>query len=320
MALPRVASLASLLAAGGFPGLSDTGAHDTLAACHAGRNPMLMRTLTMLFTWLATAVLLWWPRLAGPERRKLALLSSGAGLLALILAMGAEGFRESPTVAVFLLGTPYVTEKASASAGLPYYVLTGVFLTLGFVGLALGDPEARAIGRHWLLGAIGLGWLATALRFLLEKVAAPAAWTQAVGVTWMAPVAGAFFWMCLRSEGRGIKALLASLVAYAYAVRGAVALLMVVATSLRLGSHYDVSPLVLVYNPVTGRPYSFVAGSLEQIVNVSLIPQLVVWPIYTVLAGLLGALVARVIVLSASSGVEGPSSVPPAEAAPARSD
>jgi hypothetical protein len=281
---------------------------------------MLMRTLTMLFTWLATAVLLWWPRLAGPERRKLALLSSGAGLLALILAMGAEGFRESPTVAVFLLGTPYVTEKASASASLPYYVLTGVFLTLGFVGLALGDLEARAMGRHWLLGAIGLGWLATALRFLLEKVAAPAAWTQAVGVTWMAPVAGAFFWVCLRTEGRGFRALLASLVAYAYAVRGAVALLMVVATSLRLGSHYDVSPLVLVYNPVTGRPYSFVAGSLEQIVNVSLIPQLVVWPIYTVLAGLLGALVARVIVLSASSAVEGPSSVPPAAAAPASSD
>ena len=272
---------------------------------------MLMRTLTMLSAWAATAVLLGWPRLAGAERRKVALLSSGAGLLALFVAMGAEGFRESPTVAVFLLGTPYVTEKASASASLPYYVLTGVFLSLGFLGLALGDEEARVIGRRWLLSAIGLGWLVTALRFLLEKVAAPAGWTQAVGVTWMAPVVGAFFWVCLRGEGRGTRGVLASLVIYAYAVRGAVALLMVAATSLRLGSHYDVSPMVLVYNPVTGRPYSFAAGSLDQIVNVSLVPQLVVWPIYTVLAGLLGAAVARTIALSAS-GVEGPSPAPPA--------
>jgi hypothetical protein len=280
---------------------------------------MLMRTLTMVFTWAATAVLLWWPRLAGAERRKLAVLSSGAGLVALILAMGAEGFRESPTVAVFLLGTPYVTEKASASASLPYYVLTGVFLTLGFVGLALGDEEARVIVRRWLVGAIGLGWLVTALRFLLEKVAAPAIWTQAVGVTWMAPVVGAFFWVCLRAEGRGRRALLASLAVYAFAVRGAVALLMVAATSLRLGSHYDVSRVVLVYNPLTGRPYSFQAGSLEQIVNVALLPQLIVWPIYTVLAGLLGAAVVRVIVLSAS-GLERPSPAPPAEAAPAGPD
>ena len=280
---------------------------------------MLMRTLTMLSAWAATVVLLWWPRLPGGERRKLALLSSGAGLVALILAMGAEGFRESPTVAVFLLGTPYVTEKASASASLPYYVLTGVFLTLGFVGLALGDEEARAIGKRWLLSAIGLGWLVTALRFLLEKVAAPAAWTQAVGVTWMAPVAGAFFWVCLRGEGRGLRALLASLVVYAYAVRGAVALLTVAATSLRLGSHYDVSPLVLVYNPVTGRPYSFVAGSLEQVVSLAFLPQLVVWPIYTVLAGLLGAAAAQIIVLSASR-LERPSPAPAAEAAPAAPD
>jgi hypothetical protein len=280
---------------------------------------MLMRTLTMLCAMAATAVLLWWPRLAGAERRKLALISSGAGLVALILAMGAEGFRESPTVAVFLLGTPYVTEKASASASLPYYVLTGVFLALGFVGLALGDAEARALCRRWLLGAIGLGWLVTGLRFLLEKVAAPAAWTQGVGVTWMAPVVGAFFWVCLRAEGKGFRALLASLAVYAYAVRGLVALVAVVATSLRLGSHYDVSPLVLVYNPVTGRPYSFEAGSLEQVVNLAFLPQLVVWPIYTVLAGLLGAAVARIIATSAS-GVERPSPAPPAEAAPAGQD
>lgn len=256
---------------------------------------LLTRTLVMLAAWGGTVLLLWWPRLGGPERRKLALLSSGAGLLALVLAMSAEGFRESPTMAVFLLGTPYVTEKASASASLPYYVLTGVFLALGFAGLALGDEEARGVVKHWLLAAIGLSWLVTAVRFALEKVAAPGLWTQAVGVTWMAPVVGAFFAVCLHAEGRGFRPLLSALVAYAYAVRGAVALLMVVATRLHLGSHYDVSPLVLVYNPLTGRSYSFEPGSAEQIWSVSIVPQLVVWPIYTVLAGLLGAVTMRVI-------------------------
>src|SRR5204863_395553 len=83
------------------------------------------------------------------------------------------GFRESPTVAVFLLGTPYVTERASASASLPYYVLTSVFLALGFAGLALGDREARAIGRRWMVTAVALAWLVTAARFLLEKAVAP---------------------------------------------------------------------------------------------------------------------------------------------------
>jgi hypothetical protein len=281
-------------------------------------DSLLNRTLVMVAAWLATAVLLGWPRLAGPERRKLALASSGIGLLALVLAMGAEGLRESPTVAVFLLGTPYVTEKAAASAGLPYYVLTGVFLALGFVGLALGDEQARAIARRWLTTAIAASWLVTAVRFLLEKVAAPPGWTQAVGVTWMAPVVGAFFALSLHGEGRGLRALVPALVAYAYAVRGAVAILMVVATRWHLGSHYDVSPLVLVYNPWTGEPYRFAAGSANQLLYVSLLPQLVVWPIYTVLAGLIGAGAVRLV--RASWGGPPVSTAPPVEVAPVSQD
>jgi len=279
---------------------------------------MLTRTLTMLAAWTATAVLLWWPRLPGPRRRKLALVCSGAGLLALILAMGAEGFRESPTVAVFLMGTPYVTESTSASASLPYYALTGALLALGFAGLVLGDREVRAIGERWLATAIGLSWLVTAMRFLLEKAAAPPGWTYGVGVTWMAPVVGAFFAMNLRAEGRGFGSLLGSLLAYAVAVRGAVAALMVAATTLRLGTHYDVSPLVLVHDPLSGRPYGFEAGSVDQILGVALFPQLVVWPIYTVLAGLLGAAVARVI--TAAWGEPDYPTAPPVEVAPAGQD
>ncbi len=279
---------------------------------------MLNLALNIFAGGIVTAVLLCWPRLAGPDRRRIALLSSGAGLLALILAMGAEGFRESPTLAVFLLGTPYVTERASASASLPYYVLTGVCLALGFTGLALGDAEARAIGRRWLATAVALSWLVTAVRFLLEKAAAPASWTQAVGVSWMPLPVGAFFALNLRAEGKGFRSLLTALFAYAYAVRGVVAALMVAATRLRLGSHYDVSHVVLVHNPLSGEAYSFEAGSLDQIVRLALVPQLLVWPLVTVLVGLLGAAVARVITIA--WGEPPLPTAPPAAVAPAGQD
>ena len=279
---------------------------------------MLTLAINILAGGFVTAVLLLWPRLAGPDRRRLALVSSGGGLLALILAMGAEGFRESPTLAVFLLGTPYVTDRASASASLPYYVLTGVCLALGFAGLALGDKEARAIGRRWLVTAVVLSWLVTVVRFLLEKAAAPASWTYAVGVAWMPLPVGAFFALNLRAEGKGFGSLLGALVAYAYAVRGGVAALMVAATRLRLGSHYDVSQVVLVHNPLSGEAFSFEAGSLDQLLKLALAPQLLVWPIVTVVVGLLGAAVARVITIA--WGEPPLSTAPPAEAAPAGQD
>ncbi len=279
---------------------------------------MLNLALNILAGGIVTAVLLCWPRLAGPDRRRIALVSSGAGLLALILAMRAEGFRESPTLAVFLLGTPYVTERASASASLPYYLLTGVCLALGFTGLALGDAEARAIGRRWLATAVAVSWLVTAVRFLLEKAAAPASWTQAVGVAWMPLPVGAFFALNLRAEGKGFRSLLTALVTYAYAVRGVVAALMVAATRLRLGSHYDVSQVVLVHNPLSGEAYSFEAGSLDQIVRLAIVPQLLVWPLVTVLVGLLGAAVARVITIA--WGEPPLSTAPPEAVAPAGQD
>jgi hypothetical protein len=250
---------------------------------------MQTRLFSLLGTWALGSTLLWWPRLSGAWRRKLAVLSSAAGLLCLILAMNTEGFRESPTMAVFLVGAPYVTERASASASLPYYVLTATCLLLGVAGLGVGDELARGLSRRWLATAVGLSVGIIALRFLLEKIAAPWPLTQAVGITGLAPVVGAYFAVCLRSEAKGIRALLRALLVYAVSVRGALAALMIVATTLRLGSHYDISPMILVRNPFTGAVYTFEPGSLAQIVNVVLIPQLLVWPLYTLLTGLLAA-------------------------------
>jgi len=240
----------------------------------------------------AAAAMLWWGRLPGPWRRALAVLTSGLGVLFLVGALRAEGHREAATMAVVVLGPAYVTEQASASASLPYYVMTGVCLLLGTAGLAVSDATARRLGRRWMATAIVLSLLVTATRFALDKAAAPPSWTRPIGVTWLPPVVGAFFALNAAREGRGLRAVARSLLGYGLAVRGVVALLMVAATTLRLGSHYDISALSYVKNPMSGRWYEFASGSFQQIFFLGLLPQLVFWPIYTVAAGMMGAVLA----------------------------
>jgi hypothetical protein len=111
-----------------------------------------------------------------------------------------------------------------------------------------------------------------------------------MGVTWLAPVAGAYL-----ATGLGPKwprPLARTLVAYAFLVRGFVAALGVLATRLGLGTHYDVSALTSVPVALTGAVYTFAPGSWPQILWLTLVPQLVVWPVLTVLAGLLGGALA----------------------------
>jgi len=244
----------------------------------------------------AAAAMLWWGRLPGPWRRALAVLTSGIGVLFLVGALRAEGHREAATMAVIVLGPAYVTEQASASASLPYYVMTGVCLLLGTAGLAVSDATARRLGSRWMMTAVVLSLLVTATRFALEKAAAPPTWTRPIGVTWLAPVVGAFFALNAKKEGRGLRTVAWSLLAYSFAVRGAVAALNVLATTLRLGSHYDVSNLVHVKNPVTGHWHELASGSLDQLFFLALVPQLAIWPVYTVATGMLGALAALLLV------------------------
>ena len=133
---------------------------------------MLAQVVALTGAWTVATALLAWPHLPGLWRRRLALVC----------------FRESPTVAVFLMGRPYVLETTAASAGLPYYVVTGVLLLLGFAGMALGDDAAHRLRHRPVAIAIALSVLITLVRFLLEKAAAPASWTHAVGISWIPPV------------------------------------------------------------------------------------------------------------------------------------
>jgi hypothetical protein len=250
-------------------------------------SPSPAQWLLAVATWGIAFALLSWDRLPGGVRRFLSILASAAGVAFLVAAINTEGVRESPTLSVFLLGTPHVTRQVSASASLPLYVATGVCLLIGTAGLAVPDDVTRRAGRRYLLNAIGLSVGVTLLRFTLEKVAAPLAWTHAVGITWLIPLVGVFFALQLHAEGRGVAALAATLLAYALPVRAFVFALMVVATGFRLGSHYDVSSDTAVRSPFSGEIYSFEPGSASQLVTLGLVPQLVVWPIVTLVVGVL---------------------------------
>jgi len=271
-----------------------------------------MRAVIVLLVWTLSAVLLNWGRLSLPWRRRLSLAVSGAGLAFLILALNTGGLRESATTGAFLIGgAPYVTGTISASASLPYYVMTGLCLLLGTTGLALPESAVARSREHWLLVAIALSLGTSALRLVLELAAAPPSWTWAAGVTQLAPLVGAFFALSVRAERGSWWRIAAALLAYGLAARGGIAVLYVLATRLHLGSHYDLSAMeIAVTNPLTGATHHFAAGSFAQLVNLAIVPQLVFWPVYTLIAGLLGAATALLAFRAFAGRTGTPEAVP----------
>lgn len=251
----------------------------------------------------------WWPRLSASNRRRLSIATSLAGLGFLVAALRSEGLRESALTSLVLVGPATLTARASASASLYYYVLTGVSLLLGFAGLILSDPIARWLRPRPLLSSVAVAWLVTVVRFLLEKSAAPALLVEAMGVTWLAPVAGVYLALALRADRPGAGVLLRVLLRYAFLVRGVVALVGVAATRFGTGTHYDVSPLTEVAAGFGARSFVFAPGSWDQLLWLTLLPQLVIWPAFTVLVGMAAAGVALFLLRGAGT-VAGPSEAP----------
>lgn len=267
---------------------------------------------------VVSAALLWFSWMPPRVRRGLALVASVAGIVFLLVALSTAGRRESETTGAFVLGSTYVAGHASASASLPYYVVTAVCLLMGTAGLALPDALIGRMCAHPVTCAFSVSALATVVRFALEKAAAPRDWTWAVGVTWLAPLVGAFLATRFREQGRGLRALVGALLVYGLATRAWVALTYVVATAGGLGSHYDLSSVwIQVWNPFTGAVATFDPGSLAQLLAVVALPQVLVWPLYTVVAGLLGA---AVVFLAAAASRRPPRVSVPVEMKPAPQD
>ena len=273
---------------------------------------------TLLLTVALAATLAvpmhWWPRLAATHRRRLALATSLAGLGFLVAALRSEGQRDTALRSLVLVGPATATAHASATASLYYYVLTGFCLLLGFTGLIASDPLARWLRPRALLSTVAVAWLVTLVRALLEKSAAPPVLVDAVGVTWLAPVAGAYLAVALQPRRSGAAALWPELLRYAYLVRLVIAAVGVTATRLGAGTHYDVSPLTEVAVAFSDRTWVFEAGSWTQLFWLTLLPQLLIWPAFTVLVGMAGAALAfalmpAVDVATASEAAEAPAGV-----------
>lgn len=247
---------------------------------------------TLITAWSLGVLLHWWPRLGAPGRRRLGIVCNVAALAFLIAALRAEGSRESAMTSAVLLGTAYRTAIESAQASYSYYVLTAACLLLGFAALVFGESLAGWLADRPVRSCAAVAWLITLVRFLLEKSAAPALLAEAVGVTWMIPIAGAYLAVTLPPDA-GWRPLARRLVAYAFLVRGAVALASVVATRLELGTHYDVSKLTLLAPGFSEGTLTFVPGGWEQLLWLTLLPQLVAWPAVTLAIGLLGGMAAR---------------------------
>jgi hypothetical protein len=251
--------------------------------------------LTVALAWSLAVLLHWWPRLDAAWRLRASVATSAAGIGFLVAAVEAEGRRESALTSMVLMGPATLTATASASASLYYYVLTAACLLLGFAGLAFGEPLSRWLAPRWLATSVAVAWMLTLMRFMLEKSAAPALLVQAIGVTWLAPVAGACLATSVLPGQAGERPVLRGLLSYAFLVRGFVALVGIVATQLGLGSHYDVSSVTAVPVYLTGSVYHFVPGGWHQAFWLTLVPQLLVWPVFTAVAGWLGAKVAGIV-------------------------
>ena len=241
--------------------------------------------LAILAAWFAATAVLSWSRWPARARAAAGLLMSALGLVFVVVALRTEGVDEASSRAVYIAGPAYITDQASAAASQKYYILAGLCLMLGTTALAVNEAGARWLTRNWISVAIGYSLTVSGLRFLLERAAAPQPLSYAVGITWLAPLIGVFFAVNIRREGDGGLRLLRAVAIYGLATRAAVAAGVAIATRLELGSHYDVSALTRVRSFLSGREYVFEPASWRQIVELAVVPQILVWPLFTVLVG-----------------------------------
>lgn len=261
--------------------------------------PAVAGFATVLAIWAAAGALLAWGHLPARWRVAISVAISVVGLAFLMLALGTEGFRETQSTTVLLLGPPRVTSLASASASLPYYVLTAACLLLGSLGVVTSEAVARWLARRLVLWATAVSVMVMVVRFLLEKAAAPSSLSAVFGVVWLPPVIGAWFYSRGRQQQLGLRRLAGWLLAYGLLVRGTVVAFYALATWLRLGSHYDVSAIRWIQSP-WGAVYHFEPGSFDQLLRLVILPQILVWPLFTVVSGLLGAAMAAVLLRAAA--------------------
>ena len=121
----------------------------------------------------------------------------------------------------------------------------------------------------------------TLLRFTLEKFSAPESLAEAVGIGWLTfPFAVYFAWKALRW-----RELFVNLALFILAARVPVVLLMVFASYLHWGTHYDISGLTHL-DTQWGR-LNYQPNSLRQHLHIIYLAQLVIMPLYNLAIGMI---------------------------------
>jgi len=110
------------------------------------------------------------------------------------------------------------------------------------------------------------------------------------GIAWLV-----LEWPHLAGRARRLAPLVPGLYLYGLSTRAVVAVVVTGATLLGLGTHYDLSALTRVVDPLTGAELRFEGGSATQALRLGVGPQLLFWPLYTVAAGLAGTAVASAL-------------------------
>jgi len=132
----------------------------------------------------------------------------------------------------------------------------------------------------WKIPAL-FGLCVNLLRFTLEKFSAPEAVAEAVGVGWLTfPFAIYFAWKALRW-----RELLVNLSLFILAARVPVVVLMVFASYLHWGTHYDISSLTRL-DTQWGR-LNYQPNSFRQHLHIIYLAQLVIMPIYNLAIGMI---------------------------------
>jgi len=121
----------------------------------------------------------------------------------------------------------------------------------------------------------------TLLRFTLEKFSAPESLTEAIGIGWLTfPFAVYFAWKALRW-----RELFVNLALFILAARVPVVVLMVFASYLHWGTHYDISSLIHL-DTQWGR-LNYQPNSFRQHLHIIYLAQLVIMPIYNLAIGMI---------------------------------
>ena len=214
-------------------------------------------------------------------------------------ALRSWGSRGLLLAALFSFGvSPFLTGEYSRSVILfiggpnPHHVETiqGSYTWLTF-GIGVAFLALHAVSRwgnrlpwHGPAGrAMKLSLVILLLRIYFEKLGVPEDVAMFIGIIWLVvPLAVVFgregaiagsqfrFWVWVSS--------------YAFGIRAIIVALMFLVTYFHLGTHFDNSS-VTEYT-LFGTVYNVEAGSWEQYVNLIVMPQLILWPGVTLLAGL----------------------------------